>query len=198
MIRKTTGVPIGRLPTSRGDLSRANALRIATGPWSWVAPPRPLSRPEIRLTSAGEPILVTVPRRCPYAMEPVLGRNSVALGSAFLVSMAVRRKRHLLMNDMSRPHRPARTSTRSLRLRGMTVGQAGRGNWRRERDSNPRYGFPYTHFPGVRLQPLGHPSAAPGPTGPKQAATLTEPAARGNIRLPARAITPKDVTFRIR
>ena len=30
--------------------------------------------------------------------------------------------------------------------------------WRRRRDSNPRYGFPYTHFPGVRLQPLGHPS----------------------------------------
>jgi hypothetical protein len=33
--------------------------------------------------------------------------------------------------------------------------------WRRERDSNPRYGFPYTHFPGVRLQPLGHPSDEP-------------------------------------
>jgi hypothetical protein len=31
-------------------------------------------------------------------------------------------------------------------------------DWRRGRDSNPRYGFPYTHFPGVRLQPLGHPS----------------------------------------
>ena len=31
--------------------------------------------------------------------------------------------------------------------------------WRREWDSNPRYGSPYTHFPGVRLQPLGHPSA---------------------------------------
>src|SRR3546814_10307053 len=31
-------------------------------------------------------------------------------------------------------------------------------HWRRERDSNPRYGSPYTHFPGVRLQPLGHPS----------------------------------------
>src|SRR5436305_11708561 len=29
-------------------------------------------------------------------------------------------------------------------------------SWRRERDSNPRYGCPYTHFPGVRLQPLGH------------------------------------------
>ena len=33
------------------------------------------------------------------------------------------------------------------------------GSWRRERDSNPRYGFPHTHFPGVRLQPLGHPSS---------------------------------------
>ena len=32
------------------------------------------------------------------------------------------------------------------------------GSWRRERDSNPRDGFPSTHFPGVRLRPLGHPS----------------------------------------
>jgi hypothetical protein len=31
--------------------------------------------------------------------------------------------------------------------------------WRRERDSNPRYGFPYTRFPTVLLQPLGHLSA---------------------------------------
>ena len=23
-------------------------------------------------------------------------------------------------------------------------------------DSNPRYGFPYTRVPGVRLKPLGH------------------------------------------
>ncbi len=31
--------------------------------------------------------------------------------------------------------------------------------WRRGWDSNPRYdSSPYTHFPGVRLQPLGHPS----------------------------------------
>ena len=28
--------------------------------------------------------------------------------------------------------------------------------WRRERDSNPRYRFQYTRFPGVLLQPLGH------------------------------------------
>ena len=34
--------------------------------------------------------------------------------------------------------------------------------WRREWDSNPRYGFPYTRFPSVRLQPLGHPSKENG------------------------------------
>src|SRR4029078_11438848 len=28
--------------------------------------------------------------------------------------------------------------------------------WRTGWDSNPRYGFPYTRFPSVRLQPLGH------------------------------------------
>ncbi len=32
--------------------------------------------------------------------------------------------------------------------------------WRRERDSNPRDSFPSTHFPGVRLRPLGHLSNA--------------------------------------
>ena len=38
-----------------------------------------------------------------------------------------------------------------------------RKKWRREWDSNPRYGFPYTRFPSERLQPLGHPSG--GKTG---------------------------------
>jgi hypothetical protein len=33
-----------------------------------------------------------------------------------------------------------------------------RERWRREWDSNPRYGFPHTRFPSVRLKPLGHPS----------------------------------------
>ena len=32
--------------------------------------------------------------------------------------------------------------------------------WRRGWDSNPRYGCPYTRFPGVRLRPLGHPSSS--------------------------------------
>src|SRR4030095_16601935 len=32
------------------------------------------------------------------------------------------------------------------------------GRWRREWDSNPRNGFPFTRFPSVRLKPLGHPS----------------------------------------
>src|SRR5215472_9278230 len=32
----------------------------------------------------------------------------------------------------------------------------GSNSWRTERDSNPRTAFTVTHFPGVRLQPLGH------------------------------------------
>ena len=32
--------------------------------------------------------------------------------------------------------------------------------WRRDRDSNPGAGLPPTHFPGVRLRPLGHLSVA--------------------------------------
>jgi hypothetical protein len=38
----------------------------------------------------------------------------------------------------------------------------GRKQDRREWDSNPRYGCPYTRFPSVRLQPLGHPSTGRG------------------------------------
>jgi hypothetical protein len=30
--------------------------------------------------------------------------------------------------------------------------------WRRERDSNPRYGFPYSGFQDRPFQPLTHPS----------------------------------------
>jgi hypothetical protein len=34
--------------------------------------------------------------------------------------------------------------------------ETGLFTWRRDGDSNPRYGCPHTHFPGVLLQPLGH------------------------------------------
>jgi hypothetical protein len=37
--------------------------------------------------------------------------------------------------------------------------------WRRKWDSNPRYGFPHTRFPSVRLKPLGHLSGAPSLQG---------------------------------
>src|SRR3954465_11844138 len=45
--------------------------------------------------------------------------------------------------------------------------------WRRERDSNPWYGFPYTRFPSVLLKPLGHLSvrwhpSLPAGAGPRQ------------------------------
>src|SRR4051812_5721544 len=42
------------------------------------------------------------------------------------------------------------------RMHAMEENGSVKGRWRRERDSNPRYGFPYTRFPSVRLQPLGH------------------------------------------
>ena len=37
-----------------------------------------------------------------------------------------------------------------------------KGWWRTVRDSNPRDGFPPTHFPGVRLRPLGQLSVRAG------------------------------------
>src|SRR5690606_29946666 len=59
--------------------------------------------------------------------------------------------------------------------------------WRRERDSNPRYGFPYTRVPGVRLQPLGHLSARRlSACGPVVGADLVDPPA--NAKPPARAL----------
>ncbi len=36
------------------------------------------------------------------------------------------------------------------------------GGLQRGRDSNPRYSFPYTRFPGEPLQPLGHLSVTGG------------------------------------
>ena len=60
--------------------------------------------------------------------------------------------------------RTARLLTLSYSLRRMsqqTHSSLHSTKWRRERDSNPRYGVkPYTHFPGVLLKPLGHLSAS--------------------------------------
>jgi hypothetical protein len=41
-----------------------------------------------------------------------------------------------------------------------TVPRSNLIKWRRERDSNPRYGFPYIGFQDRLFQPLTHPSAA--------------------------------------
>ena len=69
--------------------------------------------------------------------------------------------------------------------------------WRRGRDSNPRYGYPYTRFPSVLLKPLGHLSAPcqtgdlatpqPGtatvqPPGLRPRATYRETGGEGGIR----------------
>ena len=60
---------------------------------------------------------------------------------------------------LPRPHSKMKNgSTISLKpiIYGQTYSILPDNKWRRERDSNPRYSFPYTRFPGVLLQPLGH------------------------------------------
>ena len=52
------------------------------------------------------------------------------------------------------------TNTAVIEVKGLNGAiQAKNGEWRRERDSNPRDGCPPTRFPSVRLRPLGHPSS---------------------------------------
>ena len=64
------------------------------------------------------------------------------------------------------PHRPRLIHSQS----GTGCGNVGNNallptgkakDWRTGWDSNPRYAFAYTHFPGARLQPLGHLSTVP-------------------------------------
>ena len=68
---------------------------------------------------------------------------------------------HRMGTNQEWPTRPQRRSTALFgivedgRLAHKIV------QWRREWDSNPRYGFPHTRFPSVRLKPLGHLSEGP-------------------------------------
>ena len=88
-----------------------------------------------------------------------------------------------------------------LASHGGAHGQAGHRAWgtawRRGRDSNPRYGYPYTRFPSVLFRPLRHLSAAPrSPTlylrGRPRSVQRTSQWRRGwdsNPRTPARGST---------
>ena len=62
--------------------------------------------------------------------------------------------------DKREYERPAPRWKRLVPLRD-GCGHRARVKWRREGDSNPRYVLPYTRFPVVHLQPLGHLSAKP-------------------------------------
>src|SRR5262245_26573119 len=48
--------------------------------------------------------------------------------------------------------------------------------WRRERDSNPRHGFPYSGFQDHRHRPLGHPSVFAKPSDFQLGVGETSPA----------------------
>ena len=52
------------------------------------------------------------------------------------------------------------------------------GEWRRERDSNPRNGFPFSGFQDHRHRPLGHPSARPILFGNSRRRAVTAPSPR--------------------
>ena len=43
-----------------------------------------------------------------------------------------------------------------LKIHGVSIRLEKSEPWRRGRDSNPRYGLPYTPLAGERLRPLGH------------------------------------------
>ena len=62
--------------------------------------------------------------------------------------------------DRGAARRGPRAAAPGARPAGLTDTSRWLRNWRRERDSNPRDGSPSTHFPGVRLRPLGHLSGA--------------------------------------
>lgn len=52
-----------------------------------------------------------------------------------------------------------------LTIRVLNISSIAKGNWRRRRDSNPRYRSRYTPLAGERLRPLGHLSARRPDTG---------------------------------
>ena len=62
----------------------------------------------------------------------------------------------------------AKTSAKSMGLLTPKKYGGPKFGWRREWDSNPRYGFPHTRFPSVRLKPLGHLSGGPSHDGARR------------------------------
>ncbi len=78
-----------------------------------------------------------------YAARPCALPYGLPVGRANLLPANLSNPRAFI-NPLSPPH------IKKAPIRGLFY------VWRRERDSNPRYGLAYTHFPGVLLQPLGH------------------------------------------
>ena len=74
-------------------------------------------------------------------------------------------KRIYFVHSFVAPHPPnprlRRTGSHVLSAEAKTRRMSGPCFWRRDRDSNPGYGFPHTRFPSVLLQPLGHLSMCP-------------------------------------
>ena len=96
--------------------------------------------------------MICVPLACAAVLDSTVGYNE--LRARVIISFFINRGRRSITALAAAPSGPIRGMAGKSRPIYDT-----RWRWRRERDLNPRYGFPHTHFPGVRLQPLGHPSA---------------------------------------
>src|SRR5579863_3651927 len=64
-----------------------------------------------------------------------------------------------LQSGLSSRNREKWAGSREFRKKRRYEFSAVQTVWRRERDSNPRYGFPYSGFQDRLFQPLTHPSA---------------------------------------
>ena len=93
-----------------------------------------------------DPRIVTYIKRRTSPATTTMGESHPAYG----ISTA-----HCRQNDRSRT--ATQKSARCRAVAGKKTRE--RENWRRRRDSNPRYRFRYTPLAGERLRPLGHLSA---------------------------------------
>ena len=175
--RASRSRPGWRRPAPDADADRAGRSTPPSPPASrrrspppWRRPSRRLPARRVNLAPAGgvcsygkptgnyakpTPVAVVNGTPCRPASTRDINRIPASIPPAF-------RARNALLGTL-RSRFPRRNA--AIRRFQRPVPRAERRRcWRRERDSNPRDGFPPTHFPGVRLRPLGHLSGRRGQT----------------------------------
>ncbi len=130
---------------SSGKESETGTRKGANSPkWMWT-PQQPKDRSEIR-------------RRPPRNLTAKCFRQVFRLNIPTGPGRTTKRAIYRFVGVASWGRHPNARNNFTIKYKELTRSQR---IWRRERDSNPRDGSPPTHFPGVRLRPLGHLSAYP-------------------------------------